>query len=244
MRASFKRSLGQSLLLLVAFAFSLTALVLGSVVLFTARRDSVVAAMPHMAVPYLSWLTFTVGFLLLVACSTVMAIDIRGHRRAQQSVLTRGADQTESEPMAVQQGDGASMILKPSGAKIQSGLLNLIFLSLALPLFGITEFVIHPRMYGVFIMFFFISVGFMTLANVADDLSCRVQISEKEIRFSSLFREKTFPAREIRSAKVSGYRSTTNLTVYGDRSWFTVSSNSFDTKQLGVIRQYCNRAAN
>ena len=221
----------------VISALGATALCLGIVTLFTARKNSVVSALPHLAAWSTDWLLLNAGVFLLFASSVILGVKVQHNR-------TIGLAWIKVDGSAMESRTREFTMLKPSSSKILAVLLNLLLLGIGLPAFAVVTFLMKPSGYMIFVVCFFFLTGFIILKNAADSLSCRVQMFDDEIRFSSYFRAKAFPVLEIRSAKYSRYRGTTSLTVLGDRSWFTVSSDSFDSGQLDAIRKFCDRAAN
>lgn len=213
-----------------------TALCLGIVTLFTARKAPVISVLPHLAIRSTDWLSFIAGIFLLLASSVILGVTLHRNRMVRLAWVT--VDGATIELRARE-----STMLKPSSSKILAALLNFVLLGLGLPALAVVTFLVKPSALTIFAVLFFFWTGFIILTNVADSLSCRVKILDGEIQFWSWFRAKAFPALEIRSAKYSRYRDTTSLTVLGDRSWFTVTSGSFDSGQLDAIRKFCDQAA-
>lgn len=214
-----------------------TALFLGTATLFTARKEHIVRALPHLTTPSTDWLLFTVGIVLLLASSVIWYVTIRRNR------MDRRAWGRDNEAVKEPQ-TRKSTTLEPARSKVVAAILNLVLLGFGLPAFAAVTFLINPSSKMTLALFFLFLSGFIVITTAIDSLSCRVQIFDGEIHLWSWSRAKSFPAVEIRSAKYSRYRGTTSLTVLGDRSWFTVSSNSFDPDQLDDIRKFCDQAAN
>lgn len=221
----------------VTSGLGMTALCLGTVMLFSARKDAIASRVPALAPPVMDWFLFAAGIVLLLAVGTALSVSF--HRNRKVRLASGMAD----DLVATESGARASTMLKPSRSKVLAGVFNAVLFGMALPAFAFAVFTKRPSTGFVFPVFFFFSMGVMFLVGVVDDLSCRVQILDGEIRLWSWFRAKTFPAVEIRSAHYSSYRATTTLVILGDRSWFKVSSNSFDASQLDLIRKFCDQAA-
>lgn len=220
----------------VISGFGAAALCLGIVTLFTARKTPVISVLPHLAIRSTDWLSFIAGIFLLLASSVILGVTLHRNRMVRLAWVTVGGATTELRARE-------STMLKPSSSKILAALLNFVLLGLGLPALAVVTFLVKPSALTIFAVLFFFWTGFIILTNVADTLSCRVKILDGEIQFWSWFRAKAFPALEIRSAKYSRYRDTTSLTVLGDRSWFTVTSGSFDSGQLDAIRKFCDQSA-
>lgn len=222
------------LLIVMLAGLGATALSIGAVILFAARGEAVVHALPYLAISGIDWLFFGVGMVLLVISGMSVSVSFRRARSIRRG-WNGGNEPTKGRTHE-------STVLKPPGSKILRALLGMA-VGAVFPALGFAYFLMRPSMPSALCAAYFFCLGFIVLVDAVKSISCRVEILEKGLLYWSWFSAKAMPVVEIRSARYGGYRTTTTLTVFGDKRWFQVSSDSFEPAQMEAIRKFCDEAA-